>query len=192
MRSLRSDCFSSLNKIIYLSSCHVKSKPVSMCFYCKNFNGVCDNLDLKRKTRFEMSVMRRVEPLKSWRVKHRLYSPTFLSVVKCVFVFRTSCHKYTSGKQMGGVMALCFNVYAVNSTWGECLPRSANAQCGSHDAYALHRFTKQKDDSPDVTGYESCRRVNMIFPSHVQTELARRIKQLAASYHYYRKKSVLR
>ena len=42
---------------------------------------------------------------------------------------------------------------------------------------------KQKDDPFAVTGYENCRRVNMIFPSNMEAELSKHIKELAASYH---------
>ena len=41
---------------------------------------------------------------------------------------------------------------------------------------------KRKDGSPGVTGNENCSCVNMIFIFHMETELARHIKQLAASY----------
>ena len=50
----------------------------------------------------------------------------------------------------------------------------------------------QKDGAADVTRYKNCKRVNMIFPSHMKTELARRIKQLAASYHGLLKEKCLK
>ena len=76
---------------------------MTMCFYSTNFNGVSDNFDLKRITSFKMSDIRRVEPLKSWRVKHRFNSLIFLSVVKCVFYG----HHATN---MEEEIAICFNV----------------------------------------------------------------------------------
>ena len=79
---------------------------MSICFYCKNFNEVTDNLVLKGITRLKMSDIRRIEPLNSLRVN----SPIFLSEVECVFLFGTSCHKHERGKEIGGVIAICFNV----------------------------------------------------------------------------------
>ena len=45
-----------------------------------------------------------------------------------------------------------------------------------------HFIDKENDASPGTTGYENCQRVDISFPSHMETELAKYIKQLTANY----------
>ena len=45
---------------------------------------------------------------------------------------------------------------------------------------AKRYIDKQKDGSPGVSGHKNCKRVNMIFPFHMDTKLTRHVKQLAA------------
>ena len=122
-----------------------------------NFNIFCGAPDdISRRT----GVPRRIgwEPLNY---------PIILLVVTCVFLFRTSFHKHTRREQSRGVERYTSRCYAVSPIWKECLPHSTNAQRGSYDAY----IDKQKDGSPGVTGCENCKRMNMIFRSHMETSL---------------------